>query len=197
MPKIYLTNSNIPKQYLKEQKLTPYECDLQAYTRLNNVKNDIVNFVNTGNNLFIYSKITGNGKTSWAIKIQKAYLHYASNYSFDYDCPTYFMNVARLLDLKKSSMGNPEINMAQIESFIKHSKLMIWDDIAVRGLSDYDKEYLYTLVDERITNGRSNIYTSNLTPKELEDILGARLYSRIINVSIPLEFYGGDRRTTY
>lgn len=197
MPKIYLTNSNIPKQYLKEQKLIPYECDLQSYTRLNNVKNDIVNFVNNNNNLFIYSKITGNGKTSWAIKLQKAYLDYASSYSFDYDCPTYFINVARLLDLKKSSMSDSEINIAQVESFIKYSKLMIWDDIAVRGLSDYDKEYLYTLVDERVINGRSSIYTSNLSPVELEGILGARLYSRIINTSIPIEFKGGDRRTTY
>lgn len=197
MPQAYLLNANIPKKYSGEIKLTPFECDLENFKRLNNVKNDISNFVANGCNLLIYSKITGNGKTSWAIKLMKAYLEYANNYSFDNDCPTYFVNVTRLLDMKKSSMGNNEIDIDQVETFLKISNLVIWDDIAVRGLSDYDKEYLYSLIDIRVINEKSNIFTSNLTPNELNDILGARLYSRIINTSIPIEFLGADRRNTY
>lgn len=197
MPRIYWTNSNLPKRFLAEQSLVPYECDLQSYTRLNNIKLDIANFVKDGLNLIIYSKITGNGKTSWATKLLKAYLEYAENFSFKADCPAYFINVTRLLDLKKSSMSDYEISIKQIEEYIRCANLVVWDDIAVRGLSDYDKEYLYALVDFRVGSGKSNIFTSNLTPAELEVVLGARLYSRVVNTSVTVEFFGSDRRVAY
>ena len=43
--------------------------DLQAFTDLNTIKNNIVSFAENGNNIYIYSRIPGNGKTSWAIKL--------------------------------------------------------------------------------------------------------------------------------
>lgn len=194
MPKIYLQNSNIPKQYQKDIKLSPYECDLQAYMRLNNIKENISTFVKQGENLFIYSKITGNGKTSWSCKLLNSYLTYADNFSFTSNCPVYFVNIVNLLSNKKESMNGQFDDIYVIEKYIRTAKLVAWDDIAIRGLSEFDKEYLYDLINDRLNNNLSNIYTSNITPSELELLLGARLYSRVINKSILIEFFGGDRR---
>ena len=47
--------------------------DLQAFTDLSIIKNNIVSFAKNGNNIYIYSKIPGNGKTSWAIKLIQSY----------------------------------------------------------------------------------------------------------------------------
>ena len=42
--------------------------------------------------------------------------------------------------------------------------------------------------------GKSNIYTSNMTANELNERLGSRLYSRIQNLSVDIEFAGSDKR---
>ena len=38
------------------------------------------------------------------------------------------------------------------------------------------------------------VYASNLTPQELRDRLGDRLYSRIVNLSTDIELFGSDKR---
>ena len=73
--------------------------------------------------------------------------------------------------------------------------LVIWDDIAVSGISQYDYTQLYSILDKRILAEKSNIFTSNVTtPEELLKLLGNRLMSRIMYSSEIVELKGKDMR---
>lgn len=190
----YLNRSKIPKRYLGEISLTPEKIDLQAFRELSSIEHSVKEFVHDGNNLFIFSSNVGNGKTSWAIKIGKAYINYASDYAIT--CPVLFINVAAFLAKKKAAISDPSLKdeLSIIEKNILSARLVIWDDIAVKGLSDYDKEQLYVWIETRTSENKSNIYTSNIIPDDLENILGARLFDRILNYSTKIEFKGQSRR---
>ena len=54
--------------------------------------------------------------------------------------------------------------------------------------------YLLSIIDDRINNKKSNIYTSNLNKDELHKLLGDRVYSRVYNYSECIEFLGKDKR---
>ena len=77
---------------------------------------------------------------------------------------------------------------------IKSMDLVIWDDVAVGELTPQDLDILYSLINYRIMNGLSNIFTGNLNDEQLFAILGARMHSRIWESSIRVEFKGTDRR---
>lgn len=55
-------------------------------------------------------------------------------------------------------------------------------------------ENLLSIINTRLNNGKSNIYTSNLSGDELQEKIGDRLYSRIINLSEDIEFFSFDKR---
>ena len=48
--------------------------DKDAFTFLKSVEDNVEKFVNSGDNLYIYSYITGNGKTAWALRILNSYI---------------------------------------------------------------------------------------------------------------------------
>lgn len=70
----------------------------------------------------------------------------------------------------------------------------MFDDLGVKDISQYDMGNLYYWVDERTNNMRSCIFTSNLMPKQLKQVLDERLYSRIVKYSIIKEIKDGDNR---
>ena len=78
---------------------------------------------------------------------------------------------------------------------LKSCDLLILDDIAVTGISQYDYLQLFTLIDSRMLADKSIIFTSNVTSiKKLEEIIGERLSSRIFGNSLVVEIKGGDMR---
>ena len=68
-----MDESNLPKARQKPQPLTAPECDAEAYRRLGEIKANICDFVQEGKNLYIASGMSGNGKTSWAVKLMLKY----------------------------------------------------------------------------------------------------------------------------
>ena len=49
--------------------------DIEAFNTLSDVEKNIDDFVHKGSNLYIYSSIAGNGKTSWAFRLLRAYVN--------------------------------------------------------------------------------------------------------------------------
>lgn len=190
----YLKRSRIPLRYQKDISLIPEKIDLEVFKTLSSVEKDIKSFVKEGKNLFLFSKNVGNGKTSWAIKIGKAYIDYASDYAIQ--CPVLFINIPSFLFKKKASITDPSLRdeVASIENNILNARLVIWDDIAIKDLSEYDRDQLYVWIDTRTANYKSNIYTSNIDINELESIVGARIYDRVVNYSTTLNIKGHSRR---
>lgn len=188
--KYLLDTSGIPKSRQYPQELIA-DVDLNAYRKLADIKLDIVDFVGSGSNLFICSQNTGNGKTSWAIKLMLRYFNeiWAGN---GFRARGLFVNVPTLLlQLKNFENPLPE----EFKQHLMDVDLVIWDEIASTSISNYDYSNLLMFLDYRILNDKSNIFTSNaVTKDELEKNVGAKLASRIWNTSEVIEFRGKDRR---
>lgn len=190
----YLVNHSLltPKQQIPN-KLFPQPIDVDAFRRLNDIKNDIRKWVRGGNNLMIWSAINGNGKTAFSVKMLLSYL--ASVWvSSDFETRGLFINVTRMLTGLKDSISVDNEYINHIKSTVLTADLVIWDDIGIKGLTGFEHDYLYTYINNRIDSGKANIFTSNLTGSDLRLAVGDRLYSRIVNGSELIEFKGMDRR---
>lgn len=184
-------NSGLPKSKYAPISLYANDRDLSAFNRLADIRENIVDFVDKGMNLYICGKNTGNGKTSWAIKMLQTYFHYVAEGSL-WQLRGMFVPVPSLL-LKLKDFDNPLSK--EYKDNLHSVDLLILDDIAVTGMSQYDYLQLFTLVDERMLANKSTIFTSNITNQtDLEKGVGARLASRIWNNSEVIEIRGGDMR---
>lgn len=165
--------------------------DEQAYYRLADIRKGIVEFVNDGKNLYICSKNTGNGKTSWAVKMLQTYFHYTAIGNYEH-LKGMFVSVAELL-LRLKDFNNPLPK--NYRDNLENVDLVIWDDIALTSISQYDYLQLYSIINNRMFANKSNIFTSNCTTSaKLDELVGAKLSSRIWNTSEIIEFKGGDAR---
>lgn len=188
--KYLMDNSGIPKNKQYPQELVA-DVDLEQYRKLADIKSDIVEFVNDGQNLFICSKYTGNGKTSWAIKLMLRYFNdiWAGN---GFKVRGLFVNVPTLL-LQLKNFDNPLSE--EYKKRLMNVDLVVWDEIASTSISNYDYGNLLMFLDYRISADKANIFTSNATTsEELEKNVGSKLASRIWNTSMIVQFNGKDRR---
>ena len=165
--------------------------DRPAFLRLADIRKNIVDFVSQGKNLYICSKYTGNGKTSWSIKLLHTYFHYTAQGNYE-NLKGMFVSVPKLL-LQLKDFNNPL--SAKYKQQLETVDLVVWDDVAVSGISQYDYTQLFTLIDSRMLAEKSNIFTSNIVnEQELWNVLGNRLTSRIFYSSEIIELKGKDMR---
>ena len=69
------------------------------------------------------------------------------------------------------------------------------DDLGAEKRSDWVLEQLYALVNERYEAQRSMLVTTNLDHAELEEQIGPRTVSRLVEIcGDPLPLFGDDRR---
>jgi DNA replication protein DnaC len=69
------------------------------------------------------------------------------------------------------------------------------DDLGAEKRSDWVLEQLYALVNERYESQRSILVTTNLDEAALEDQIGPRTVSRLVEIcGDPLPLFGEDRR---
>ena len=187
-----MQNSNIPQAKQKPIQLIPTTAnDKKMFKELASIKDNIVDFVDNGSNLYIASKSTGNGKTSWSLKLVLKYFDsiWAGN---GLRVRGMFIHVPTLL-LQLKDFNNPV--SPQFKKNLENCNLVIWDDVASTELSNYDYSQLLTYIDSRIMNERSNIFTGNLiTKQQITQVLGERLASRIFSNSKVIILDGKDRR---
>ena len=173
-----MENSNLPKNKQKAIKLGIPDCDRGAYQTLLDIKSDIFNFVDQGENLYIGSNYTGNGKTSWAIKLMHAYFNAVWDGNGLRE-RALFINVPTFL-MKCKEFGVKDEEFQKIKQLLLSVDLVVWDDIASTDMSSYDYSQIFPYIDSRLLEGRSNIYTGNFDNKsDLLDKLGDRLASRV------------------
>lgn len=187
-----LKHSNIPKAKQRINVLIPDECDVKAFEQLADIRNSIVDFTDCGNSLYIYSTTCGNGKTTWSIKLMLQYFNemWPGN---GFTKRGVFVNVPTFLYTCKSIISKPDSNFEDLRKSLFDVDLVIWDDIAASKMSDYDYSLLLALIDSRVLNEKANIYTGNIVPSQLEQYVGTKLASRILEGS-QICLRGGDRR---
>lgn len=196
LDRLYLKNAMIPKRYQEDIMLTPSKKDLQTFKELDDIRNEIKWFVDNGKNLLICSNNVGNGKTTWAVKLIKAYIESVKNIRFDNNTPALFVNVNSFLNEKKLSISDQRLadKIKLTEKNILTAKLVVFDDIADKNLSEYDLNTMYYWLDYRTANMKSCIFTTNQLPDQLKKSLSAKVYSRLVNYSMIEYITDGDHR---
>lgn len=182
--------SNIPKRYRKNIPLLPKD-DKNAFLTLKDYQDNVLERVEQGEGLYIYSEECGNGKTTWATKIARQYI-IENAFKQKHENLVYFTTVSDYLEELKQAFSTN--TTAEVEARLKRCDLLILDDIGVEKTSEWVIERLYALINYRINEEKSTIITSNLNLEELSLKLDKRIASRIKGTSIFVEFTEQDKR---
>ena len=186
-------SSNIPTKRQYPTPLLASNVDVGAFTQLKEIGDNIVDFVDNGSNLYIYSEGFGNGKTSWSLKLMLKYFDkiWVGN---GFKRRGIFIHVPTFISSIKDSFNTANPYFERLKRDLPNVDIVVWDDIASTKLSDFDHGILLTYINQRVFNFKTNIYTGNLDKTAIELALGKRLASRVWNESRQIEFKGFDRR---
>lgn len=191
--KALFTLSRIPVGYQYNIPLVPERGDLPKYEELNEFMKNILDKVQDGDGLYIWSTGTGTGKTSWACKIMGYYFRKIAFKSGLENEGLYIFLPTFLEDLR-SMYDNPDPDFEEELEMVKKCNLLIIDDIGAEKPSEWVRERLLSFINTRVSNGLSTIYTSNLSLEELEAKMGSRVVSRIKGSTKEIQLSGSDRR---
>lgn len=184
--------SNLPK-YMWFPKPLYAGKDLNSFVELKSIKDDIKNWVKGGNSLYLYSQGCGNGKTSWAVKLMLAYF----NKVWRGNCfrtRGIFISVPEFFDRERLRMNNQDNEFIHIRDSLLDADLVIWDDVSIVKMTEYNSATFFNFVDARVLSGKANIFTGNLDEERLKEFVGGRLASRIWNTSQVVQFVDEDKR---
>lgn len=173
------------------------ETDKDEFIRLNAIEKNILSFVESGKNLYLYSTNCGNGKTSWAIRLIQSYFDsvWPKADMGERPCKALFISMPNFFIQLKNSISKQNDYINFIKENILDCDLVVWDDIGTKAGTEFEMENFLSILDSRLSSGKSNIYTSNIPPNDLMEFIGARLYSRVVNQSSELIFLRGkDKR---
>lgn len=168
-------------------------CDREAFERLKDIELNILDFVGSGSSLFLHSASVGCGKTSWLLRLLNSYLGKVWP-SSGLSCRGLFISVPRFFISLKESLSKQSDYIDHIRSNILDADLVIFDEVGTKALTTFEMEQLLSIISARIDAGKSNMYSSNLSCQEMQEVLGDRLYSRVVNNSVDITLRGKDKR---
>ena len=137
----------------------------------------------SGKGLLFFGAV-GNGKTFYAGCI--------ANYLLDRGYKVLLTNIYRI----EGRMRHEADRDDYIDSLERYDLLII-DDFGTERDTEYMNEIVFQIIDARYRSSLPMILTSNITLEELgrpESIKNQRIFSRILDRCVPIEFTGKDRR---
>ncbi len=139
-------------------------------------------------NLLLYGAV-GTGKTHLCSAI--------ANYALQAGVSVVYMKVGRLLDLlreHKFKLDKNDLYTGQGLESLYRVELLIMDDLGAENLTDFAREQLLLLLDERINHNLSWVISSNLSPNDIGAIYEDRISDRIMGTAEILKFTGESIR---
>lgn len=135
---------------------------------------------------------TGTGKTTLAMLVSKEILKRGRTVAI-YSLPKL---LARIRSTYGADQGEEDYT-GFFERLCEVDMLHL-EDLGTEYRTEWVLEQLYALVNERYERERSIMVTTNSTMEELEEQLGDRVVSRLVEIcGDPLPLYGDDRRITW
>ena len=196
-----LIASRLPSYQWTNTKLIPDDIDIPAYDRLAEIADTIVDRVQTpgSKNLVICGANMGNGKTSWAVKLLKYYLHAIawSAYLDEYPHGAFVLTSQYIMDAKAFDVADScHKRYIEVREAADKADFTVWDDIGSAEYTRYDYINLLVPIERRIFAGKFNVFTTNFTEYDNRMIsrLGDRLANRIWQTSEIIELRGEGAR---
>lgn len=132
---------------------------------------------------------SGTGKTSLAMLVSKLALEAGRTVAI-YSMPRLLARIRRTFDADPG-----EQSYLELFERLSSVDLLHLDDLGAENRTEWVLEQLYSLVNERYESERSLIATTNIDERELEEQLGIRVLSRLVEMcGDPLPLYDEDRR---
>lgn len=192
----------------------PFEKDNpKAYNLIRRYGQKVVKQVDTGVGLYLFGvpskenpKGTGTGKTTAAVAILIEYLRQRTIMETKKErrieeVPAFFMKMAKFQNVYNSQFrGSKEVTDTNADKYqalkkkMQKCDLLVLDDIGLRGTTEALQNEIYEIIDDRDTNGRATIFTSNVPLEEIAEILSEQIASRIEGMTYAIGFGGKDYR---
>jgi DNA replication protein DnaC len=180
----------IPAKYRGVSFDRPPICDLDA-TVLRVVRefvDDLEENLDAGRGLSLTGDV-GTGKTSLAMLVSKSALELGRSVAI-YSLPRLLARIRRTYDAERG-----EQSYLEFFERLTSVDLLHVDDLGAEKRSDWVLEQLYAIVNERYETQRSIVVTTNLDQVALEDQIGPRTVSRLVEIcGDPLPLFGEDLR---
>lgn len=141
-------------------------------------------FRKQGKGLLLFGTV-GTGKTYAAACIANALI--------DRGIPVLMTNFARIAN----TVGGMWEGKQEYYDSLNKFPLLILDDLAAERKTEYMSEIVFNVIDARYRAGLPLIITTNLTAEELKhpsDISYQRTFSRLLEMCLPVEVKGKDKR---
>ena len=144
---------------------------------------NFLRFLERGHGLLLFGNV-GTGKTYYAACIANELIDKGYRVKM-----TNFPKLVAKIQEKKFDFD--------VVSSLNAYDLLILDDLGVERTTPFMQEQVYTIIDERYRSKKPIIVTSNISAAELKnpsDINSQRIYGRIMEICLPIDFKGGDKR---
>lgn len=207
----YWDRSNVPKKYRNDTADNLYEG--KAFDTIRKYIEKIPSVIDKGTGLYLFSVPTqdnpfgtGVGKTYSASIIANEFLLKEckritkQEVSYKYN-PLLFVKSSDFQNKYNSQFrgSNDMQKQASVDYYnykqlMKHTKLLVIDDIATRTGTEAFINELYEIIDHRATEELATIFTSNIPLDKLSTYLDDRLVSRIDGMTVQIPFKDKDHR---
>lgn len=194
-PEDSLKRFGIPTKYISSS--------FETFTGNEKLVNDCRAYKNGG--LVLYGN-TGCGKTHLAVSIMRnrykinltelINMEWKRDYGYMTESQIFKPVPDLLLKIRGAFKEGAEESEQQIIDKYSKVPLLVLDDLGSEKTSEYSITTLYIIIDRRDRELMPTIITTNLTPKEIEEKLGARIASRLSgmkNIKINMPDYRKKR----
>ena len=164
------------------------EVDQELISKMKKYVDKFDNLKNKNTGLIIYGGV-GAGKIYLTCSIVNAIIE-------KYMCECKMMNFSQILnELQK---GGFNLDRNEYIKNLTNKTLLVIDDFGIERDTEYALEQIYNIINARYQKQKPIIITTNLDyvdlNKEQDNLMLTRIYSRILEMGVPLKVDGKDRR---
>ena len=164
---------------LRKQTFDSFDIDLfgdkKRMIAIRDVAEKFVDDITKGRDTsgLLFEGTVGSGKTFLAAACANALV--------ETDVDVRFVVVPDFLDeIKDTFRKDSETSERELLDEVKNAVVLILDDLGAHNYTDWSVKVIFDILNYRLNYEKPLIVTTNLNQKEIEESLGARVYSRLV-----------------
>ena len=159
--------------------------DTSPHSRLKKIKESMSRYIETKwweskQGIYFFSEEAGSGKTLLACIVM--------NEIFEkYSVSTQAITMIEIFNKITETFNNELVSIESVTNPLKAVDILLIDDIGVEKHSEFREESLYDIINHRMMNNKTTIFTSNKTLDQLpyENRIKSRIKSMVVQIQMP------------